>query len=123
MVGKLNLKSLFFSAVAAITFAGSASASDALVKADWLQDNLKSANVRVFEVSVDAGVYERGHIPGAAHLNWHTDLVDPEKRDIATRESFEKLLRDAGVDKDTTIVLYGDNNNWFAAWGASVDAP
>ncbi len=118
MVGKLNLKSLFFSAVAAITFAGSASASDALVQADWLQDNLKNPNVRVFEVSVDTGVYERGHIPGAAHLNWHTDLVDPEKRDIATRESFEKLLRDAGVDKDTTIVLYGDNNNWFAAWGA-----
>ena len=118
MVGKLNLKSLFFSAVAAITFAGSASASDALVQADWLQDNLKNPNVRVFEVSVDTGVYERGHIPGAAHLNWHTDLVDSEKRDIATRESFEKLLRDAGVDKDTTIVLYGDNNNWFAAWGA-----
>lgn len=116
MVG--NLKSLFWGAIAAITFVGSASASDALVKADWLQDNLKNPNVRVFEVSVDTGVYERGHIPGAAHLNWHTDLVDPEKRDIATRESFEKLLREAGVNKDTTIVLYGDNNNWFAAWGA-----
>jgi thiosulfate/3-mercaptopyruvate sulfurtransferase len=116
MVG--NLKSLFWGAVVAITFVGSASASDALVKADWLQDNLKNPNVRVFEVSVDTGVYERGHIPGAAHLNWHTDLVDPEKRDIATRESFEKILREAGVNNDTTIVLYGDNNNWFAAWGA-----
>jgi len=116
MVG--NLKSLFWGAVATVTFAGAASASDALVKADWLQENLKNPNIRVFEVSVDTGVYERGHIPGAAHLNWHTDLVDPEKRDIATRESFEKLLREAGVNKDTTIVLYGDNNNWFAAWGA-----
>lgn len=116
MVG--NLKSLFWGAVAAITLAGSASASDALVKADWLQDNLNNPNVRVFEVSVDTGVYERGHIPGAAHLNWHTDLVDPKKRDIATRESFETLLREAGVNKDTTIILYGDNNNWFAAWGA-----
>lgn len=114
----VNLKSLLWGAVVAITFAGSASASDALVKADWLQDNLKNPNVRVFEVSVDTGVYERGNIPGAAHLNWHTDLVDPEKRDITTRESFEKLLREAGVNKDTTIVLYGDNNNWFAAWGA-----
>lgn len=116
MVG--NLKSLFWGAVVAITFVGSASASDALVKADWLQDNLKNPNVRVFEVSVDTGVYEHGHIPGAAHLNWHTELVDPEKRDIATRESFEKILREAGVNNDTTIVLYGDNNNWFAAWGA-----
>lgn len=120
MVGKFNLKSLLLGAVTLVTFAGSALASDALVKTDWLQDNLNNPKVRVFEVSVDTGVYERGHIPGAAHLNWHTDLVDPEKRDIATRESFEKLLRDAGVDKDTTIVLYGDNNNWFAAWGAWV---
>lgn len=112
-------------ALAAITlsttlFASSALASNALVDAKWLQDNLSNENVRVFEVSVDTGVYERGHIPGAAHLNWHTDLVDPLKRDIASREAFEKSLRDAGVDKDTTIVLYGDNNNWFAAWGAWV---
>lgn len=117
-MGKFNLKSFLLGAVTLVTFAGSALASEALVKTDWLQDNLNNPKVRVFEVSVDTGVYERGHIPGAAHLNWHTDLVDPEKRDIATRESFEKLLRDAGVDKDTTIVLYGDNNNWFAAWGA-----
>lgn len=106
--------------VSTTLFAGSVQASDALVDATWLQDNLANPKVRVFEVSVDTGVYERGHIPGAAHLNWHTDLVDPQKRDIASREAFEKLLRDAGVDKDTTIVLYGDNNNWFAAWGAWV---
>ncbi|WLS10375.1 sulfurtransferase (plasmid) [Shinella sumterensis] len=107
----------------AVTFAlaaGTALASDALVDAKWIQENLNNPKVRIFEVSVDTGVYERGHIPGAAHLNWHTDLVDPERRDIASREAFEKVLRDAGVDKDTTIVLYGDNNNWFAAWGAWV---
>lgn len=97
-----------------------ASASDALVSAHWVQDNLKNPNVKIFEVSVDPGVFERGHIPGAQNLNWHTDLVDPTRRDIADREAFEKLLRQAGVDKDSTIILYGDNNNWFAAWGAWV---
>lgn len=107
-------------AVSTTLLAGSAFASDALVDAAWLQDNLSNPKVRIFEVSVDTGIYERGHIPGAAHLNWHTDLVDPQKRDIASRESFEKVLREAGVDKDTTVVLYGDNNNWFAAWGAWV---
>lgn len=107
-------------AVSTTLLAGSAFASDALVDAAWLQDNLSNPKDRIFEVSVDTGIYERGHIPGAAHLNWHTDLVDPQKRDIASREAFEKVLREAGVDKDTTVVLYGDNNNWFAAWGAWV---
>ncbi|XHE15183.1 sulfurtransferase [Agrobacterium deltaense] len=95
-----------------------AGASEALVTADWLKENLDNPKVRVFEVSVDTGVYERGHIPGAVNLNWHTDLVDKEKRDIAARENFQSLLQKAGVGDDTTIVLYGDNNNWFAAWGA-----
>lgn len=111
-----------FAAAAALALSlaalGSANAADALVTADWLQKNLENPKVRVFEVSVDTGVYERGHIPGAANLNWHTDLVDRQKRDIATREAFEKILQNAGVQDDTTIVLYGDNNNWFAAWGA-----
>ena len=117
------IKGMTVLAAAALTsalFAGSVLASDALVDSKWVEDNLENPKVRIFEVSVDTGVYERGHIPGAAHLNWHTDLVDPQKRDIASREAFEKTLRDAGVDKDTTIVLYGDNNNWFAAWGAWV---
>jgi len=117
------IKGMTVLAAAALTsalFAGSVLASDALVDSKWVEDNLENPKVRIFEVSVDTGVYERGHIPGAAHLNWHTDLVDPQKRDIASREAFEKTLRDAGVEKDTTIVLYGDNNNWFAAWGAWV---
>ena len=91
-----------------------------LVTADWLANNLQNDNVRVFEVSVDTGVYERGHIPGAVNLNWHSDLVDTVRRDLVSRENFEALLRRSGVTTDTTIVLYGDNNNWFAAWGAWV---
>lgn len=98
----------------------SAQAAEPLVTAKWVEENLQNPKVRVFEVSVDTGVYERGHIPGAVHLNWHTDLVDPVKRDIISREDFQKKLREAGVDKDTQIILYGDNNNWFAAWGAWV---
>lgn len=91
-----------------------------LVTADWLQENLSNPNVRVFEVSVDTGVYARGHIPGAINLNWHTDLVDTVRRDIVSSDGLEALLQQAGVTEDTTIVLYGDNNNWFAAWGAWV---
>jgi len=91
-----------------------------LVTADWLQENLTNPNVRVFEVSVDTGVYERGHIPGAVNLAWHTDLVDTVRRDIVSSEGLEAILQAAGVTEDTTVVLYGDNNNWFAAWGAWV---
>jgi thiosulfate/3-mercaptopyruvate sulfurtransferase len=113
---KLSLLSSL--SLAAAAFAGQALASDALVTSDWVQDNLTNPKVKIFEVSVDTGVYERGHIPGAVSLNWHTDLVDPERRDIASKDAFEKILQAAGVEDDTTIVLYGDNNNWFAAWGA-----
>jgi thiosulfate/3-mercaptopyruvate sulfurtransferase len=91
-----------------------------LVTVDWLQENLTNPDVRVFEVSVDTGVYERGHIPGAINLAWHTDLVDTVRRDIVSSENLEALLQQAGVTEDTTVVLYGDNNNWFAAWGAWV---
>lgn len=108
------------SAASSLAIASAAHASEALVTADWAQQNLQNPKVRFIEVSVDTGVYERGHIPGAANLNWHTDLVDPVRRDIATREALQAKLRDFGVDKDTTIVLYGDKNNWFAAWGAWV---
>lgn len=106
--------------VSAFFMAGSAYAAEPLVTAEWLQDNLDKGNVRVFEVSVDTGVYERGHIPGAVHLDWHTELVDPTRRDIASREAFQEKLRQSGVSSDTHVVLYGDNNNWFAAWGAWV---
>ena len=100
---------------------GVASAStDALVTTEWLAQNLDNKNVRVIEVSVNPGVYERAHIPGAVNLAWHTDLNDKVRRDIVGREAFESLLSKAGVTPDSTVVLYGDTNNWFAAWGAWV---
>lgn len=94
--------------------------ADVLVSTQWAADNLNKANVRFIEVSVDPGQFERGHIPGAVNFAWHTDLVDTVKRDIIGKQNLETLLKKAGVSNDTTIVLYGDNNNWFAAWAAWV---
>jgi thiosulfate/3-mercaptopyruvate sulfurtransferase len=91
-----------------------------VVDTAWLAANLQNPKVRVIEVSVNPGLFERGHIPGAINISWHRDLVDTVRRDIASREQIESLLRRAGVEQDSTVVLYGDNNNWFAAWGAWV---
>jgi thiosulfate/3-mercaptopyruvate sulfurtransferase len=91
-----------------------------LVTAEWTSANLDNPKVRIFEVSVNPEVYAAGHIPGAINLNWHVDLVDTLDRDIASREKLQAKLREAGVEPDTTIVIYGDHNNWFAAWGAWV---
>lgn len=91
-----------------------------LVTADWVKDNLNNPKVRIFEVSVDPGVYAAAHIPGAFNLDWHVDLVDTVNRDIASRDKLQTTLRKAGVESDTTIIIYGDHNNWFAAWGAWV---
>ena len=99
---------------------GAVQASEFLVDTEWLQKNLNNPSVRIVEVSVNAGQFERGHIPGAVNFKWHTDLVDPVRRDIVTQKNFQEKLRKAGINKDTTVVLYGDNNNWFAAWGAWV---
>ncbi len=117
-----NLKTILaaFAGTVALAAAPALAQDGPLVTADWLADNLSNPDVRVFEVSVDTGVYERGHIPGAVNLNWHTDLVDTVRRDIVSSDNLEALLREAGVTEDTTIVLYGDSNNWFAAWGAWV---
>lgn len=104
----------------ALCCAAGAQASDYLVTTDWLEENLGAEDLRIVEVSVNPGVFERGHIPGAVNFAWHADLVDPVKRDIASREDFEALLQQSGIDDDTTVVLYGDTNNWFAAWGAWV---
>jgi thiosulfate/3-mercaptopyruvate sulfurtransferase len=94
--------------------------SSPLVSADWAKDNLTNPKVRFFEVSVDPNVYLTNHLPGASNLNWHVDLVDTVNRDIASRDKVQAKLRAAGVEADTTIVIYGDHNNWFAAWGAWV---
>lgn len=107
----------------ALALAGPALAeapAGALVSTEWLEKNLDAPKLRVLEVSVEPGLYERGHVPGAQNVVWHTDLVETTDRDIARPEKFTALARRLGIDKDTTVVLYGDNNNWFAAWGAWV---
>ncbi len=101
----------------ALAAAAPAAAQDVLVTTDWVFQNLRDDRVRVLEVSVDPGVYERGHVPGALGLKWHSELCDPVGRDIVPPERFEELCRKAGIHEDTTVVLYGDNNNWFACWG------
>jgi thiosulfate/3-mercaptopyruvate sulfurtransferase len=92
------------------------SSSGALVDATWAQAHLSDPNVRFVEVDVDTTAYEQSHIPGAVAWNWTSQLSDGVRRDIASREDFSKLLSDSGIGPDTQIVLYGDNNNWFAAW-------
>ena len=92
------------------------SAPPALVSTDWARDHLDEPKVRFLEVDVDTDAYETGHLPGATGINWKSQLTDPVVRDLVSREELQSLLRSAGVDDDTTIVLYGDNNNWFAAW-------
>lgn len=100
-----------------LALAGPAAAQDALVTTDWVYENSTKPGVRVLEVSVDPGVYEKGHVAGAVGLKWHSELCDPVSRDIVSKENFEKLCSRAGITPETTVVLYGDNNNWFACWG------
>ena len=90
--------------------------NDALVDATWAQEHLTDANVRFVEVDVDTTSYEQSHLPGAVAWNWTSQLSDGVRRDIASRADFSALLSESGIGPDTTIVLYGDNNNWFAAW-------
>ena len=94
--------------------------SSALVDTNWLAKNINNPKVSIIEVSVKPGVYERGHIQGAVYFKWHTDLVDTVSRDIISKDKLQNLLRKSGVNQDSTIILYGDKNNWFAAWGAWV---
>ena len=88
----------------------------ALVTTDWAREHLDDQKVRFLEVDVDTDAYDTGHLPGATGVNWKRQLTDAVLRDLASREDLEALLRSAGIDDDTTIVVYGDNNNWFAAW-------
>ncbi|MDZ7694714.1 MAG: rhodanese-like domain-containing protein [Balneolaceae bacterium] len=87
-----------------------------LVSTDWAADHLEDEGVRFVEIDVDTESYDSGHIPGAVGWNWKTQLQDQLRRTIASKEDFESLLEESGVDENTTLVLYGDNNNWFAAW-------
>ena len=87
-----------------------------LVTTDWVAQHASEPNVRVVEVDVDTNAYNEGHIPGAIAWSWTTQLADPVRRDILSKEALEVLLSDSGISNGTTVVLYGDNNNWFAAW-------
>jgi thiosulfate/3-mercaptopyruvate sulfurtransferase len=93
-----------------------ASAQDVLISTELVHAMGRNPKYRVVEVSVDPGVYEKGHVQGAVGFKWHTELCDPVGRDIVSRENFEKLCSRAGIIPETTVVLYGDNNNWFACW-------
>jgi thiosulfate/3-mercaptopyruvate sulfurtransferase len=90
--------------------------SGALVDANWAQAHLADPKVRFVEVDVDTTAYEQSHLPGAIAWNWTSQLADGVRRDIASREDFSRLLSESGIGPDIQIVLYGDNNNWFAAW-------
>ena len=92
------------------------SRSDVLVSAAWVQENLDTPGVVVAEVDEDEAAYDRNHIPGAVRLGWSTDLQDPVRRDLVDRKGFEALLSARGISNDDTVVLYGGNNNWFAAY-------
>jgi thiosulfate/3-mercaptopyruvate sulfurtransferase len=89
---------------------------DALVSTDWLEEHLDDPNVRVIEVDEDTSAYEKGHIRGAVGWNWNTDLHSEVGRDYRDQGGVSELLSAAGVGPDTTVVLYGGNNNWFAAY-------
>ncbi len=89
---------------------------ETLVSTDWVAQHSKDPNVRVAEVDVDTKAYKEGHVPGAIAWDWTNQLSDTVQRDILSRSQFEKLMADSGISNSTTVVLYGDNNNWFAAW-------
>ena len=92
------------------------SRSDVLVDADWVQYHLDDPGVILVEVDEDTAAYDKGHIRNAIKLDWKKDLQDPVRRDFVDRHGFEQLLSDRGIGNDDTVVLYGGNNNWFAAY-------
>jgi thiosulfate/3-mercaptopyruvate sulfurtransferase len=92
------------------------SREDVLVTAEWAENNLETPGVVFVEVDEDTSAYDGGHIPGAVKIDWKTELQDPVRRDFVDREGFEKLLSAKGIGNDDRVVLYGGNNNWFAAY-------
>ena len=90
--------------------------SDVLVTTDWAESNLDAPNTVFVEVDEDTSAYEGGHIAGAVRLDWKTELQDQVKRDFVDQQQFSKLLSDKGISNDDTVILYGGNNNWFAAY-------
>ncbi|MFL6127605.1 MAG: sulfurtransferase [Mycobacteriales bacterium] len=92
------------------------SRADVLVNAEWAQQHLGQPGVVFVEVDEDTSAYDKGHIAGAVKLDWKTELQDPVRRDFIGKEQFEELLSAKGIGNDDTVVLYGGNNNWFAAY-------
>jgi thiosulfate/3-mercaptopyruvate sulfurtransferase len=91
-------------------------AKPVLVTTDWLADHLGDEGLVVAEVDENPDLYEEGHIPGAIKLHWRDDLQDPVERDLVEKDAFERLMSERGISNETTLVLYGDKNNWFAAY-------
>src|SRR5713101_7768151 len=89
---------------------------EVLVSTEWVAQHKGDANVRIVEVDVDTASYNEGHLPGAVGWNWQTQLSDPLRRDIIGKDDLTRLMANSGITNDKTVVLYGDNNNWFAAW-------
>ncbi|MGH9453739.1 MAG: sulfurtransferase [Terriglobia bacterium] len=90
--------------------------SEALVSTQWVADHADDPKVRLVEVDVDTSAYEKGHIRNAVGWNWQSQLQDNVRRDLLGQQDFEELMRRSGINRDTIVVLYGDNNNWFAAY-------
>src|SRR5215212_2225707 len=91
-------------------------AKDVLVTTEWLAEHRGDEDIVVAEVDENPDLYDEGHIPGAIKLHWRDDLQDPVERDLIEKDAFEELMRRSGISNDTTLVLYGDRNNWFAAY-------
>jgi thiosulfate/3-mercaptopyruvate sulfurtransferase len=89
---------------------------DVLVDTAWVAENLHNPSLRIVEIDVDTAAYAEGHVPGAIGIDWKTDIQDPLRRDFADAATFESLLGRIGIGNGHTVVLYGDNNNWFATW-------
>jgi len=90
---------------------------EVLVETDWVKANISQAGSKLVEIDVDTKAYDAGHIPSAVGFNWQTQLQDQVRRDIISKDAFEKLVGGAGISPGDSVILYGDNNNWFAAYG------
>jgi thiosulfate/3-mercaptopyruvate sulfurtransferase len=95
---------------------GDGYAKPVLVSTEWLAEHLTDAGLVVAEVDENPDLYDEGHVPGAIKLHWQEDLQDPVERDLVEKAEFERLLGEQGISNETTLVLYGDKNNWFAAY-------
>ncbi|MFE0426378.1 rhodanese-like domain-containing protein, partial [Streptomyces sp. NPDC058953] len=92
------------------------SRSDVLVDADWVEAHIEDPKVAIVEVDEDTSAYDKNHIRNAIRIDWTKDLQDPVRRDFIDQDGFERLLSAKGIANDTTVVLYGGNNNWFASY-------